>query len=318
MSVLITGACGFAGTYLVREMAADPQGGQMIYGIGVEPENPLISDSLEDYQVIDITDRNTLREYLLKIKPEVIYHLAAQSSVAASFKDPHATFSVNLTGTLNILETAVRDLDSDPLIILVGSGEIYDHTCPDMPFSESTRISPANPYAISKASVEYLGEIYWKSYGLRTIRTRSFNHIGPGQSAGFVMPSFAKQIAEIESGIIDPVLKVGNLNAQRDFTDVRDVVKAYISLAEKGRNGEAYNVCSGKAVSINDMLNILLDKSDVTVKIEQDPERMRPIDYPLTYGDNTKIRQDTGWKPGIDIKNTLQDLLDHCRREIKS
>ncbi len=317
MSVLITGACGFVGKYLIREIAEKPPDSMKIFGIGIEPEDPVISNSLDGYQCIDITARKKLRECLIEVNPDIIFHLAAQSSVAVSFRNPFSTLSANIAGTLNILDIIVNDLECRPLIVLTGSGEIYDHSSVTIPFTEESAISPANPYAMSKAAVDHLGKLYWKNYGLKTIRTRSFNHIGPGQSADFVMPSFASQVAEIEAGIKSPVIKVGNLNARRDFTDVRDVARAYVSLAEKGRHGEVYNVCSGKAISIEQMLDMLLELTDETIEIEKDPERMRPVDIPVSFGDNSRIRNDTGWKPRIDIRQTLRELLEHFRNKIK-
>jgi len=173
-----------------------------------------------------------------------------------------------------------------------------------------------NPYAASKAAADYLGEIYWKNYGLKTIRTRSFNHIGPGQSTAFVMPSFAQQIARIEKGLQDPVMLVGNLNVKRDFTDVRDVVRAYRLLIKKGEPGDVYNICSNRAVSIGSMLKMLQELSTKTIEVRQDPERMRPADNPILVGDNSKLAKKTGWKPVFTVEKTLKDLLNYWREKV--
>lgn len=316
MVVVITGASGFVGSYLIHDLRTASTEKDNIYGIANDEIIGQAAKELDGSALIDITDHDALRKYLVELKPDVIYHLAAQSSVAVSLKEPGKTFRVNVMGTLNLLEIAHKDLDTHPLILLIGSADVYKSPPDEQPITEETPFHPLNPYAASKTAVDYLGEICWKNYGLKTIRTRSFNHIGPGQATTFVMPSFARQIARIEKGLQDPVILVGNLNVKRDFTDVRDVVRAYRLLMKMGNPGDVYNVCSNRAVSIDSMLKMLMDLSTKTIEVRQDPERMRPADNPVLLGDNSKLVNLTGWKPAIPIEKTLEDLLNYWREKV--
>jgi GDP-4-dehydro-6-deoxy-D-mannose reductase len=242
--------------------------------------------------------------------------LAAQSSVAVSWKNPALTIDVNIKGTLNLLE-AIKEADNPPKLLLIGSSDEYGMISPDdLPIKENTPLRPANIYAASKASQGMIGKIYAKAFGLNIVLTRSFNHIGPGQSDTFVVPSFCKQVAEIEAGLIPPVLNVGNLSAKRDFTDVRDVVRAYKLLAEKGKSGETYNVGSGKATSIQELLDTILKLSSSQITIQQDPQKMRPVDMPIFVADTTLLIETTSWKPVYPIEETLFDTIELWRNKI--
>jgi len=316
MVIVITGASGFVGSYLIHELRTASTEKDNIFGLANDEIIGKAAEELDGSALTDITNRDALRKYLVELNPDVICHLAAQSSVAVSLKEPCNTFQVNVMGTLNLLEIALKNLDKHPVILLTGSADVYKSTPDGQPVTEENPFHPLNPYAVSKTAVDYLGEIYWKNYGLKTIRTRSFNHIGQGQSTAFVMPDFARQIARIEKDLQDPVMLVGNLNVRRDFTDVRDVVKAYNLLIKKGKPGDVYNVCSNCAVSIDSMLKMLLNLSSKTIEVRQDPGRMRPTDNPVLLGDNSKLVNLTGWKPEIPVEKTLEDLLNHWRKKV--
>jgi GDP-4-dehydro-6-deoxy-D-mannose reductase len=244
-------------------------------------------------------------------KPDEIYHLAAIAHVPTSYRDPRLTFEVNLYGSLNLFEV-VKLISRDIKVLYVGSASEYGDVREEkIPINEDVLLRPVDPYSVSKASTDLLAYQYFKSFDMHIVRVRPFNHIGPRQSPDYVVSSFAKQIAEIEKSLKEPVITVGNLEAKRDFTDVRDMVRAYWLALQKGEPGEVYNICSGKAVSIQEVLDKLLKLSDKEIKIEQDVERLRPADIPLSLGDSTKFRKKTGWKPGIPFEKTLRDTLDY-------
>ncbi|MFC1513943.1 GDP-mannose 4,6-dehydratase [candidate division KSB1 bacterium] len=316
MRIAITGAAGFVGNYLIRELRYKSVGEDEIIGLEQAEFTKEALELLDGSWKVDITEIGSLEKVLKEIKPDIIYHLAALSSVALSLKDPFKYFYVNQLGTLNLLEVAVNALDKHPLMLIVGSADIYNVSEDGKPITEETSFNPLNPYAVSKAGADFLAEIYWKNHGLKTIRSRSFNHIGPGQLANFALPNFAKQIARIERGLQEPVIMVGNLEARRDFTDVRDVVKAYRLIVENGTPGEVYNVCSKRGYTVGEALDMLLDLSQVDIDIERDPERMRPSDKPVLIGDNNKIKRDTGWQPEIRIEKTLEELLNFWRLKV--
>lgn len=309
MNAFITGIEGFAGHYLARELSSS---GASVAGSFFD--EGLIS-GLDGYQLyrVDLSSGRELGAALGKAGPDIIYHLAAQSSAAVSFRQPRLTFEVNVTGTINLLE-AVRALGKRPRLVLVSSCEIYGPNPDEKPLDESRPYRPRSPYAASKAAQEIACLQYSRSYDLDVLIARPFPHIGPGQSDTFALPSFARQIAEIEAGIRQPVVMVGNLEARRDFLDVRDVARAYRLLGEKGRRGEAYNICTGKARSVGQALETMLGFSESTIKIEQDPNRLRPSDTPLLLGDNRKLAAETGWAPEREVEASLGDLLDHWRK----
>ena len=246
------------------------------------------------------------------MEPDAIFHLAAQSFVHTSFHAPQETLSTNITGTVNLLE-AVRSCGSSPVIQIAGSSEEYGLVLPDeVPIKETNPLRPLSPYGVSKVAEDMLAYQYHKSYGLKTVITRAFNHEGPRRGEVFSTSNFAKQVAEIEKGAA-PIMYVGNLEAKRDFTDVRDIVRAYSLAVEKCDYGEAYNICSGTAWKIGDMLKLLLSMSTKKIEVRQDSSRMRPSDVQILLGDYSKFHQKTGWSPQISFEQTMKDLLEYWR-----
>ena len=310
MDALVIGAGGFVGSYLIQELNQK----SLHIGATVLPREHVRAGNCDVF-TLDIMQESEIRNLLRTHRPKYIYHLAAQSSVANSWKNPELTIDVNIKGVLHLLE-AVRSIEEYyPKILLVGSGEEYGYLKNGIcPVSEETALHPGNPYAVTKACQNMLGTVYAKAYGMGIVMVRAFNHIGIGQSPTFVASDFALQIAEIEAGFRAPVIQVGNLSAKRDFSDVRDVVRAYVMLMEKGCSGETYNVGSGHAVAIQELLDILLELSSESIVIEQNPDRMRPSDVPVIEADISKLRQDTGWKPEYSLQETLETMLNYNRK----
>jgi GDP-4-dehydro-6-deoxy-D-mannose reductase len=264
----------------------------------------------------DIKDMTSVHEVVKSFKPDRIFHLAAQSFVPASWSAPAETLSTNIIGEVNIFES-VRDLGLNTTIQIAGSSEEYGLVKPDeVPITEANPLRPLSPYGVSKVAQDLLGYQYFKSYGMNIVRTRAFNHTGPRRGEVFVCSTFAKQIAEIEKGKKGKILKVGNLEAQRDFTDVRDIVKAYWLAAEKCDPGEVYNICSGEPRTIQSILDTLLSFTKAKVDIKKDPSRMRPSDVPILKGDFSKFSKKTGWKPEIPFEKTLKDILNYWRERV--
>jgi GDP-4-dehydro-6-deoxy-D-mannose reductase len=313
MKVLITGIAGFVGSHLAELLLKN---GDEVFGIC------LACESLENIEKIrknlqlfncDITDFEQLSRLVKRISPDQIYHLAALSSVAESFSHPKDYIESNVRGTLHLLEI-VRTLKNHAKILVVGSSDMYGIVKPkEVPITEERTLLPVSPYGVSKATGDLLAYQYFKSYGVHAIRARAFNHTGPRQRTGFVIPDFASQIAKIEKGLSPPVLKVGNLSTKRDISDVRDVVRAYIALMNRGKPGEAYNICSQKAYNIRGLLNIQLSLSKKKIRVEVDEKRNRPAEIPILLGSNSKIRKNTGWRPKIPIEKTLEDTLNFWR-----
>ncbi len=324
MKVLITGITGFVGSHLA-EYILEHHPDVEIFGIKRWRSNMAniqdIESSISFYEC-DIKDAHNVSSIIETIKPDKIFHLAAQSFVPTSWESPSETLEINITGQCNVFE-AVRKLISDdynPVIQIACSSEEYGLVKPDeIPIRESNPLRPMSPYAVSKVAQDYMGYQYYMSYGVRIIRTRTFNHSGPRRGDVFVDSNFAKQVAEIERGRKEPVIQVGNLDARRDFTDVRDIVKAYWIATEKCEPGEVYNICSGQDYKIKDVLQALINHSNHKgIKVIQDPKRMRPSDVPVLLGDNSKFCDTTGWKPEIDYMNTtLVDTLNYWREQIK-
>jgi len=318
MRILITGITGFAGSHLADFLLAERKDVD-IYGMvrwRSKTENiEHIRDKIKLYEC-DIRDAYSVNKVIREVRPERIFHLAAQSFVPTSWRAPAETLTTNVIGELNIFE-AVRQNGIDPLIHIAGSSEEYGLVKKDeIPIKETNPLRPLSPYAVSKVGQDLLGYQYFKSYGLKIIRTRGFNHTGPRRGEVFVCSDFAKQVARIEKGKQKPIIKVGNLKAKRDFTDVRDMVRAYWLVLEKGKIGEVYNICSNKAYSIKEVLDILLSLSKKRIKIEEDPQRMRPSDVPILLGDNTKFKKETGWQPEINFEKSIKDLLDYWRQRV--
>lgn len=312
MKALIIGAAGFVGNYLIRELL--DKGWDV--GATKLPEEAISAPKAVQVFDLDILSPENTEEVVAQYQPDVIFHLAAVSSVALSWKKPELTLKVNILGALHVLE-AVRKVKKDTRILLIGSSDEYGKISPEeLPVSEGKAARPENIYAISKATQNMLGDTYGKAYDMDVIRIRAFNHIGPGQLPDFAASSFAQQIACIEAGLQQPVISVGNLEAERDFSDVRDIVAAYEALARKGRKGETYNVGSGRSVKLQTILDKLLALSTAEITVQRDASRFRPTDMPCVRADIRKLQQDTGWATAIPLEQTLQAMLDHWREKI--
>lgn len=318
MKSLVIGGAGFVGAYLVRHLKNDLNHDVIVTKMAHE-HLEITGVEMNDIQVcdLDILNQSDIEELFLSTKPDYIFHLAAQSSVALSWKNPILTVDVNIKGSVNVLE-ALRKLDYKPRVLLIGSGEEYGHIKNgETPIVEDNNVRPGNIYAATKACQNMLGKIYADAYGLDVMMVRAFNHIGPNQTPIFVVADFCKQVAEIEAGIKGPVIKVGNLSAARDFTDVRDVVRAYALLVEKGKPGETYNVGSGQAIVIDDILKRILANSLKKIKVEIDDTKLRPVDVPIIEANVDKLQRVTGWKQEIDLEQTIKETLDYWRKEVK-
>lgn len=264
---------------------------------------------------VELTDAQSTRRAVEEAAPDTVFHLAAQSSVAASFDDPLGTIQNNAATLLNVLN-AVREAAPSARVLVVSSGEVYGRGIPGKPIDEEVPFRPENPYAVSKCVQDLLGLQYHLAHGLSIVRVRPFNHIGPGQSDRFVASSFARQIAEIEAGQHEPIISVGNLDARREFTDVRDMVAAYRLAVERGEPGVAYNLGQGDGVAIRDLLNRLIEQCRVPVTVQVDPARLRPVDVPALVCDATLFRTQTGWRPRILLTESLRDMLDYWRGQL--
>jgi GDP-4-dehydro-6-deoxy-D-mannose reductase len=268
-----------------------------------------------DYYPIDIRREDDVRSAVREIGPTEIYHLAGVSAVDISWVDPRMTFEVNVLGTYNLLAAAMG-LASPPRVLNVSTAQVYARS--DRPLTEESSLGPDNPYAASKAMAEMLEVSFRKTRGDGIITSRSFNHTGPGQVPTFLLPSIAKQLAEMEAGLRPLTLTVGNVNVTRDFTDVRDVVRAYTALLAKRRAGGVYNVCSGIGTRVLDIIRQFQAICTMDVTIEADPKRVRPGENPQVVGDSSKIKTETGWIPQIPINQTIRDLLDYWREKIRT
>lgn len=310
MKALIIGGAGFVGGYLINELASD---GYDVHATCLPSENIKGECTVH---TLDIMDKEAVSAVLSAVSPDVVFHLAAQSSVALSWKKPQLTAEINVIGSINVLE-AVREAEKKMRLILIGSGEEYgfirEGACP---LDENEKLSPGNIYAVTKACQGMLGEVYARAYKMDIIMVRAFNHSGPAQLPMFVISDFCKQIAEIEKEMRPPEMMVGNLSAMRDFTDVRDVVRAYRLLAEKGVCGKTYNVGRGKAVKISYILETAVSMATRPVEIKQDPARMRASDIPLIEPDVSLINADTGWSAEISMEQTVKDTLDYWRNNL--
>ncbi len=318
MKALITGTTGFAGSHMVEYLRAH-QPDVEVFGIK-RWRSPMenISHLADDLTLVetDLRDYHSVYRMLEEIRPDYIFHLAAQSFVPTSWNAPAATLETNVVGQTHLFE-AVRSLNLDPVIQIACSSEEYGLVHPDeTPIRESNPLRPLSTYAVSKIAQDYLGYQYFQSYGLKVIRTRGFNHTGPRRGDVFVTSNFAKQLARIKAGLSEPVIHVGNLTATRDFTDVRDMVRAYWLAVTKGKPGEVYNIASGQAITIQELLDRLIELTDVEVEVRQDPARMRPSDVEILIGDYSKFREDTGWEPQIPFEQTLRDTVEYWRQRI--
>ncbi|MBZ0291909.1 MAG: GDP-mannose 4,6-dehydratase [Anaerolineae bacterium] len=313
MRVLITGASGFAGRHLLNHLKmAEPY--QELHGTVVEPPAQVAMDGVQFHR-LDLREGEAVNKLVQSLCPERIYHLAAQSSPRQSFAQPWDTLENNILSQLNLIRACVENR-LEPRLLIISSAEIYGNS--NAPLNENSPIKPTSPYGVSKVTQDMLALQYHLSHHLPILRVRPFNHFGPGQREGFVAPDFAMQVARIEAGQQQPVMQVGNLSAKRDFTDVRDVVRAYHQILEKGVPGDVYNVASGTAHSIQSMLDILRRYSTTPIDVRQDPARMLPIDVPVKCGDASHLRAVTGWQPRIPFEQSLLDLLNDCRQRVKA
>jgi GDP-4-dehydro-6-deoxy-D-mannose reductase len=266
----------------------------------------------------DLNDYRRVRELLQLIEPEYLFHLAAQASVERSWDHPAETLVNNVTVQANLLQ-AVVELGLKPRILVVGSADEYGLVqAEDLPVDEDTPLRPLNPYAVSKIAQDFLGYQYHLSHGLHIVRVRPFNHIGPRQGLGFVVPDFARQIARIEAGLQEPVLRVGNLAASRDISDVRDIVRGYYLALAQGRPGEVYNLGSSRSFTIAEILQSLLALSRITVRIEPDDQRMRPSDIPIMVCDSRRFIAEVGWEPEYALEQSLADVLGYWRQRVSA
>jgi len=317
MKVLITGISGFAGSHLADYLLSlnDVEVlGTIRWRSRLDNINHIL-DKIKLYEC-DIRDASAIKYVIGEIKPTYIFHLAAQSYVPFSWRAPSETLMTNILAELNLFE-AVRELKLDSFIHIAGSSEEYGLVYPEeIPIKETNPLRPLSPYAVSKVAQDLLGYQYYKSYGLKIIRTRAFNHTGPRRGEVFVSSNFARQVIEIEKKKRAPAIYVGNLEAVRDFLDVRDVVRGYYLALKKGAPGEVYNIASGKGLKIKDLLNKIIEMAHLNLKVVQEPSRMRPSDVELLVGSNDKFKTATGWKPEIPFEKTVQDLLDYWRDKI--
>jgi len=318
MRALITGITGFAGSHLAEVLLAEHPDVEVFGTYRWRSRMDNIEHLRSKIKLLeaDLRDLTSVHSALDRARPDFIFHLAAQSFVPSSWTAPNETLTTNIVSQTNLFE-AIRSLRLDPVVQLACSSEQYGLVHPDeVPIKETNPLRPLSPYAVSKVAQDFLGYQYFQSYGLKAIRTRGFNHTGPRRGQVFVTSNFCSQVAAIELGLQEPVIRVGNIEAIRDFTDVRDMVRAYWLAVNHGKPGEVYNVATGTGIRIRDMLDRIIALANVEVRIEVDPERLRPSDVEILIGDSSKFRADTGWAPRIPFEQTLRDLLDYWRRTL--
>ena len=308
--VLITGATGFAGGHLVESLA----GSHRLVGWGRSTPRPELARLIES-QAVDLLDRDQVRHAIASLRPATIFHLAGAPQVAESWRDTAKPLEGNVLATSHLLD-AIRRAGLTCRVLVTGSAAVYAPS--DAPIKEEGTLAPGNPYALSKLAQEQLAMRAFADDGMDIVMVRPFNHTGPRQPPAFVAPSMARQIALIEKGDVEPVIRVGNLDARRDVTDVRDVVRAYASLAGVGSSGEIYNVGSGVGRTIQSLLDALRSRARVDVRIEVDPERMRPAETSALVADTGRLRDRTGWHPQISFESMLDALLDYWRTEVRA
>lgn len=320
-TILVTGGNGFVGQHLLTALAGySPEKchATTLDAILADPTQSTGSIGAVEWHQLDITDRQATFDLVATLKPDVIFHLAAQSHIPTSFANPELTWQVNLHGTLNLLEAAVK-ANPAATFINTGSSDMYGASFQaGEPVHENSPLLPLNPYAASKAAADLAAWQYAANSSLQIIRARPFNHAGPGQAVGFVLPDFAAQIARIEADLQEAVIAVGDLSAERDFLHVEDVVNAYIQLARSNTitSGSVFNIASGQATTIANVLDLMLQSSSATIRVTQDPERLRPADIHRVCGDSSAIRSATGWAPHYSLHQLVADLLDHWRTRV--
>ena len=314
MKLLLTGVAGFVGGHLVEVLRAEAPEVQVV-GLDSRP-GPRVKALGVDVVTADIEDGEAVRAAVGRVRPDYIAHLAAQSSPQRSWDDAEGTLRTNVFGLLNLMEGA-RQHGLRPRVLAVGSAEEYGQVRPeDLPVREDAPLRPLTPYAVSKVAQGFLGLQYTLTGGVDVIRTRTFHHTGPRRGEAFAESSFARQVAEIEAGRRPPVLEVGNLTSVRDFTDVRDVVRAYWLLLQRGEPGQVYNVCSGSGTRLSELLRLLVDISGLRIDVRVDQGRLRAGDVPELVGDRSRLTADTGWEPRIPLERSLADLLSYWRERV--
>jgi len=307
--VLITGATGFAGGHLLESLASTYE----VVGWGRSRPPSALAD-LAQWQAVDLLDRTRVRNTIAGLRPGSVFHLAGAPQVAESWRDSVKPLAGNVLATAHLLD-AIRREGLKCRVLVTASAAVYAPS--DTPIRETDTLAPGNPYALSKLAQEQLTMRAFADEGLDVVTVRPFNHTGPRQPPAFVAPSMARQLALIERGLIEPVLHVGNLDARRDFSDVRDVVRAYIGLMERGAAGEIYNVGSGSGRTIQSLLDALIARSRVSVRVEIDQARLRPSETSALVADTTRLREQTGWQPRVSFEQMLDDLLDYWRAEVQ-
>lgn len=315
MRVLITGVGGFVGKHLAQHLL-NSQPDAEHHGTVLHLAGAMTAGVT--HHALDLRDAAATNRLLQDVQPDVIYHVAAIAAVGRSFNTAWETIENNALAQFNVLEACLT-LATPPRVLVISSGEIYGPALPEhLPANEDAPLRPSSPYSVSKVTQDMLGLQYYIAHQMPVVRVRPFNHMGPGQSEGFVAPDFAMQIARIEAGLQEPRLYVGNLDAQRDFLDVRDVVQAYALLMTHGVAGEVYNVASGETHSIRDLLDTLIGFSTTSIEVCNDPNRMRPASVPVLWGDASRLKKTTGWQPSIPFEQTLLDVLNDCRQRVNT
>ena len=319
MRILITGITGFVGSHLAEWALG--QGAEVIGSLRWRSKTEHIEHLRDRLTLVesDLRDVLSVRTLLAEARPDYLIHLAAQSFVPASWQTPVETFYTNVISQMNLFE-AMRQLGSRARFLVIGSSEEYGLVYPgELPIRETNPLRPLSPYAVSKVAQDLMGWQYFKSYGMHIVRARAFNHTGPRRGETFATSNFAKQVAEIEAGLREPVVHVGDLQPTRDFSDVRDIVRGYWALLERGTPGEVYNLCSGVDWSIERVLSFLTAQSTAgRIEIRQDPSRLRPSDVPILRGSAEKAEKAVGWRVTIPLEKTLTDLLEYWRQRVRS
>ncbi|HYO87742.1 MAG TPA: GDP-mannose 4,6-dehydratase [Candidatus Limnocylindrales bacterium] len=317
MRILITGIGGFVGSHLAAHLTLAMPDAE-IHGT-IMPNLPVqLRGAIAALHPVDLRDDREVRELITAVRPDHVYHLAAWAIVHLSFDRAWETLENNIRIQLNVIQGCLA-LEKRPRILAVTSGEVYGADQPEShPTTEDASFRPSNPYAVSKVAQDMLCLQYYLSHGLEIVRARPFNHLGAGQSTGFVAPDLASQIARIELGVQEPVIRCGDLTSERDFTDVRDIVRAYRLLIERGKAGEAYNVSSGKTHTIRELLDTLLADAKAPISVESDPNRVRSSGVRKSWGDPSKLRAATGWEPEFSFERTIHAVLEDCRLRVQS
>lgn len=306
MRVLVTGAGGFVGGHLVPFLRSE---GYEVIGTALTEKG--------GYRLLDVREPGFVNAVVSEVRPDAVFHLAGQSSVSLSWRDPALTYEVNALGTHYLFDAIHRHVPHCKVHVAASSDEYGKVPPEDCPLDETAPLRPVSPYAVSRVTGEWIARMYYESFGIHAVVTRAFMHIGPGQPPSFATADWARQIALAEVGRSEPVVRTGNLEGRREFGDVRDVVRAYRLALEKGQPGDAYNVATGRAYRLGDVLDRLIAMSSVDIRTETDPKKLRPVDFPVLYGNASKLAGATGWKPTYDLDRTLADVLEYWRGEVR-